>query len=254
MRFARAHLKPVKIPLDVIPSLQHVNSSMSTTQLGVVGKLAEVVTGFHLDIELLTTTLSATIQPIPYPQSGPSVKSMSLQFRDKDVVRDSVKCFAQVKGSELAVHPPWCPTDLELHHFMVTAAKAALELHFPHQPLLVGENKVWHSTSPRWLLYHLEKEVIINTFQEPPGLLMACCVVPPTDIRGSQRSRTDVCALPSTLAEITLFAATHGEAAAWQPCTADSGSMAVLSPATPTSHLSPLGHLGLYAVGRLADE
>jgi len=28
----------------------------------------------------------------------------------------------------------------------------------------------------------LEKEVIINAVQEPPGLLMPCCVVPPTDI------------------------------------------------------------------------
>ena len=66
---------------------------------------------------------------------------------------------------------------------MVTAAKAALELHTPHQPLLVGENEVQHSTSPHWLLYHLEKEVIINAFQETPGLLMPCCVVPSTDIR-----------------------------------------------------------------------
>ncbi|KAK4823607.1 hypothetical protein QYF61_004210 [Mycteria americana] len=165
-----------------------------------------LVTGLHLDIEPLTATLlSVTMQPSPYPPSGPSVKPMSLQFRDKDVVRDSIKCFAQVQsfipwystkqmheeakvcspevpGSELAVLPPCCPKDLELHHFMVTAAKAALELHIPHQPLLVGENKVQHSASPRLLLYHLEKEVIINTFQEPPGLLMPCCVVPPTDI------------------------------------------------------------------------
>ncbi|KAK4819332.1 hypothetical protein QYF61_001165 [Mycteria americana] len=57
-----------------------------------------------------------------------------------------------------------------------------LSFTFPTSPSLVGENKVQHSTSPPWLLYHLEKEVIINTFQEPPGLLMPCCVVPPTDI------------------------------------------------------------------------
>ncbi|KAK4824840.1 hypothetical protein QYF61_020213 [Mycteria americana] len=127
------------------------------------------------------------MQPIPYPPSGPPVKSMSLQFTDKDVVQDSVKCFAEVQGfipwystkqipeeakvcspkvqgSELAVHRPQCPKDLELHHFMVPAAKAALELHIPHQPLLVGENKVQHSASPRWLRCHLEKEVIINVF------------------------------------------------------------------------------------------
>ncbi|KAK4824261.1 hypothetical protein QYF61_012527 [Mycteria americana] len=214
-------LKPVKVPLDGTPSLQHVDC---TTQLGVISKLAEgalnpTVPVADKDRPLRNVThhwsplghgaidcnsLSVTIQPIPYPLSGPSVKSISLQFRDKDVVRDSLKCFAQVQGSilrystkqipeeakvcspevqgsELAVHPPWCPKDLELHCFMVTVAKAALELHIPHQPLLVGQNKVQHSTSPHWLLCHLEKEVI-NTFQELPGLLMPCCVVPTTDI------------------------------------------------------------------------
>ena len=37
-------------------------------------------------------SLSAIIQPIPYPLNGPSIKSMPLLFRDKDVVQDSVKC------------------------------------------------------------------------------------------------------------------------------------------------------------------
>ncbi|GAB0180562.1 hypothetical protein GRJ2_000521500 [Grus japonensis] len=50
---------------------------------------------------------------------------------------------------------------------MITAAKAALEFHIPHQPLLVGENKVQYGICPCWLLCHLEKEVI-NAFQEPP--------------------------------------------------------------------------------------
>ena len=74
-------LKPVKVPLDGIPSLQYVDC---TTQLGAISKLAEcalnpivcvankmlnstapntnpqgtpLVTGLHLDIELLTATL-----------------------------------------------------------------------------------------------------------------------------------------------------------------------------------------------------
>lgn len=67
--------------------------------------------------------------------------------------------------------PPHCPKELELHHFMVTATKTALEFHIPHQPLLADENKAQHSTSLHQLLYHLENEVIINTFHEPPVLL-----------------------------------------------------------------------------------
>lgn len=59
---------------------------------------------------------------------------------------------------------------LELHHSMVTAAKAALKLRIPHQPLPVDEDMVQHSTSPCWFLYVLEKEVISSAFWEPPGL------------------------------------------------------------------------------------
>ncbi|RMC13130.1 hypothetical protein DUI87_10661 [Hirundo rustica rustica] len=58
-----------------------------------------LVTGLPLDTEPLTATLSVVFQPSPYPPSGPSVKSVSLQFRDTDVVWNSVKYFAQVKES-----------------------------------------------------------------------------------------------------------------------------------------------------------
>lgn len=67
----------------------------------------------------------------------------------------------------------------EFHHFMGSATRAALELHFPSKPLLVDENSVQHSTFPHWFLWHLEKEFITNTLQEPLWLLMPCCVVHP---------------------------------------------------------------------------
>lgn len=99
-----------------MPFLQCVNC---TTQLSV-GKLAE--TTFNLTFRIAskdikqrlsqywllrkchsslvstwTTTLSVTIWSIPYPLSGPCIKSTSLQFKDNDVMRDSVKHFAQVQ-------------------------------------------------------------------------------------------------------------------------------------------------------------
>lgn len=40
---------------------------------------------------------SATIQPVPYPLSGLSIKSLYLQIGDKDVRQDSAKCSAQVQ-------------------------------------------------------------------------------------------------------------------------------------------------------------
>lgn len=57
--------------------------------------------------------------------------------------------------------PSLLPQDLELQHFMVTAAKAIHELHIPCQHLLLGENKIQHSTSTLWLIYHLEQKVVI---------------------------------------------------------------------------------------------
>lgn len=54
------------------------------------------------------------------------------------------------------MHPLGHPKDLDLHHFVVTAAKAALELHVTHRPLFAGEDKVQHSTFSQGFLYHLK--------------------------------------------------------------------------------------------------
>ena len=84
--------------------------------------------------------------------------------------------------NELAVGLPHCPKDLGLHHFTAAAAKAVLQIHVPPKALFVGKNEILHSISPCWILYHLEKEVIIKAFQESPGLPTPCCVFPPRDI------------------------------------------------------------------------
>jgi len=74
-------------------------------------------------------------------------------------------CSLEVQSSELAAHL-WHPKDLELHPFVVAAAKAALELHISQQCLLAGEDERQHSTFSCGFLYHLEEVVIINAFQE----------------------------------------------------------------------------------------
>lgn len=45
--------------------------------------------------------------------------------------------------------------DLGFQHVMVVVLKP----HICHQPVLVSKNKGQHSTSPHWLLYHLEKKL-----------------------------------------------------------------------------------------------
>ena len=120
-------LKPVQVTLDDIPSLQHVGPHHTAW---CVGKLAEgaldpTVHVANKDVKqhwsqyrpLRNTThhwsplghraidhhsFSETIQPIPSPPSGSSVKPMSLQIRDKDVVQDSVKSFAHVQVGDIS--------------------------------------------------------------------------------------------------------------------------------------------------------
>lgn len=65
---------------------------------------------------------------------------------------------------------------------MVTAAKAAFEFHSPNKSFPVCENEVQQSTSSHRLLCQLDQEVITDALQEPPELLMPCCVVPPADV------------------------------------------------------------------------
>ncbi|PKU43982.1 hypothetical protein llap_5701 [Limosa lapponica baueri] len=82
---------------------------------------------------------------------------------------DAKLCSPEVQGNELALHPSPRPQNSELHHLMVTAAKAAFDLHIPSEPLLFGEYEIQQSTSPHWFLYHLEEEAIINALQELPA-------------------------------------------------------------------------------------
>ncbi|KAK4826718.1 LOW QUALITY PROTEIN: hypothetical protein QYF61_010933 [Mycteria americana] len=95
-------LQLVQVPLDDIPSFWHVSCP---TQLGVICKLVEGALDLAVNVidenieqhwsqygPLRDTTsvdhypLDVTIQPIPHPLNSPPIKSMSLQFREKDVV------------------------------------------------------------------------------------------------------------------------------------------------------------------------
>ena len=89
---------------------------------------------------------------------GPSsLQAFLPRYSTEQIPEEAKVCSADVQGSELAVRPAYCTKDFEPHHFMVTAAKATLALHIPHQSLLAGENNVQHSTSICGLLYHLEE-------------------------------------------------------------------------------------------------
>ena len=92
-----------------------------------------------------------------------------------------------------AVNPTYCPAsstrDPELHHLIVTAAKAALSLHISNQSFFVCKHKVHKHTLPRWLLHHLHQKVIISALKEPPGLCVPSCLVFPAGIRVAEVPR-----------------------------------------------------------------
>ncbi|KAK4808555.1 hypothetical protein QYF61_009858 [Mycteria americana] len=110
-------LQLVQVPLDDIPSFWRVSC---TTQLGVICKLAE--RALHLSVNAIDENigqhrsqhgplrdntpidcypLRVTIQPIPYPLNSPPIKSISLQFRGKDVVGDRVKGLTGVQIDDI---------------------------------------------------------------------------------------------------------------------------------------------------------
>ncbi|KAK4816043.1 hypothetical protein QYF61_011051 [Mycteria americana] len=95
-------LELVQVPLDGNPSLRHVNH---TTQLGVILhpnllRVHSILLHWAVD----HYPLDMAIQPIPYPPNSPSIKSVSLQFRDKDVVGDHVKGLTEVQIGLYAEH------------------------------------------------------------------------------------------------------------------------------------------------------
>lgn len=113
-----------------------VSSNMLTAELGAVGKLGEGVLSPTVNVAdkdvkqrqsqywplrnntcqsslfghwaIHCNSLNAATQPNPY-WSGPPAKSMCLQFREKVVVWDSLKCFAQVQAEDLSVALPYLP-------------------------------------------------------------------------------------------------------------------------------------------------
>ncbi|KAK4815207.1 hypothetical protein QYF61_021826 [Mycteria americana] len=125
----KPRIAPTQVPLDDSLSFWRVNC---TTQLGVICKLAEGALGLTVNVidenieqhwsqygPLRDTTchrspsghraidrypLDVTIQPVPYPLNSPPIESISPQFREKDVVGDCVKGFAELQNMDLSVN------------------------------------------------------------------------------------------------------------------------------------------------------
>lgn len=112
-------LEFVQVPLDGILSIRHVTH---TTQLGVICKLAEGALnatvyiidedmkqcssqseGHHLSLISIWTLSHCPLQPIPHLTHSPSIKSISLQFREKGVVRNCVKGLTDVQITSIAL-------------------------------------------------------------------------------------------------------------------------------------------------------
>ena len=60
--------------------------------------------------------LAAISQPLCNPSNGPPFKRTPLQFREKDVVRDHVKGFAEGQGDDIRLPSPVHPPVPPLHH------------------------------------------------------------------------------------------------------------------------------------------
>lgn len=92
----------------------------------------------------------------------------------KQILEEAKVYFSEVQFDDLvfSLAPFQGP---ELQHLVVTAAKAAFDLHIPSDPLLDAEYEVQQSTS-LWPLCHKGQEAV-SALQKPPALLVPCCVV-----------------------------------------------------------------------------
>lgn len=92
-------LRMHSVPLAMLPTKMSNSISASTDPCGT-----PLVNDLHLDFKVIDfKSLSATIQPIPYLLSSPSVKHMPLQFREKDIMWDSTNCTSPGRRCEVAL-------------------------------------------------------------------------------------------------------------------------------------------------------
>ncbi|KAK4815950.1 hypothetical protein QYF61_010444 [Mycteria americana] len=184
-------LRLVQVPLDDIVSFWCVSC---TTQLGVICQLAEGA--LDLDVNVIdenieqhwsqygplrdTTSidrypLDATIQPIPYPLNSLPIKSVSLQFKEKDVfdqhvltqlcrslpflarfptsgdwellrfvesIRKGLPALFCSPGPDYTPRLSHIPQDCELHQCVTTAAQAASNLDVTDELTCIGDHQV----------------------------------------------------------------------------------------------------------------
>ncbi|KAK4828649.1 hypothetical protein QYF61_000297 [Mycteria americana] len=197
-------LRAIEIPLDGSITLWHISHS---SQFGVTCKLAE-------------GTLCPIIQGlIPWDSF-------------KQIFEEDKVCSPEVLGCELAFHAPPCPQEPELHHLMVTAAKAAFDLHIPSEPIVVGEYEIQQSTPSHWLFYHLEEEVIANAGTSWIAYALLCCPSNTYQV-WQHRNSSDALAIcqprPMAIAVIKMF-----------PGTAESDDQQYSSTASTKSKKQPL--------------
>ena len=91
-------LRVHSVPLSVFLTKMLNNTGPYTDPWGM-----PLITGFHLDIEPFITTfwVQPSSQFLIFCVIYPSIKSMSLQFKDKDFMWDSVTCSAQVQVDDV---------------------------------------------------------------------------------------------------------------------------------------------------------
>lgn len=70
-----------------------------------------LITGLHMDIELLTMISAVAIQSTPYPLNSPPIQSISVQFSYTDVLQDHIKGLTEIHCSVFS-----CQLTQLLHH------------------------------------------------------------------------------------------------------------------------------------------
>ena len=100
----------------------------------------------------------------------------------------SLKSSPEVQDCDSTYCPASSTQAPELHHLLVTEAKAAPSLHILNWSFFVCQYKIQQHISPHWLLHHLYQKVFVNALQEPPRLCVDYAILSFQQISGWLKS------------------------------------------------------------------
>jgi len=100
-------------------------------------------------------------------------------------------CFPKIQGPDFTHPLTLIPQDCKLHQRVIAAAQAVFILDVTNELACVGDQQVQYCIRSGRAVYHLAEEVILNGFQQFPGLPTARRAPFPADVGMVEATQQD---------------------------------------------------------------